>query len=298
MSRIQDALRSVERSKELQAQNTFNLHSADSRQLLDLPTPSVQDGIPPLSSPNHAAMPGAVRTLQDLSETPWKPDRASLFSFEDLSSRKAAEEFRSLRTRLLQMRDKQPLRSLLVTSAVPQEGKSYVSANLARALALQAGCRVLLVDADLRGRALHKMFGASANPGVAEYLLYERDELQILQRGKADNLFLIPSGRPAAGPAELLGNGQFCALLSRLAPLFDWIVVDSPSVTPFSDACSLANCCDGVLMVVRSRATTFDLARKAIERFPEEALIGVVLNEIETVVSKETTANRSSSRMV
>jgi capsular exopolysaccharide synthesis family protein len=240
----------------------------------------MEDDVPPLRT-DDAPQSGAIRELRDIPEKAWKPDRKSMLSFEGSASRKAAEEFRNLRTRLYQLRDKQPLKSLLITSAVAQEGKSFVAANLARVLALQAGCRVLLVDADLRERALHRMFGTSVSPGLAEYLLRETDGFEILQRGKADNLFLIPSGRGISGPAELLANGQFRALVSRLGSSFDWIVVDSPSATSISDACSLANCCDGVLMVVRSRATAFDLVRKALERFPEEALVGVVLNEIE-----------------
>lgn len=285
MSRIHDALRSIERSQELE-DDTLTLHSADSRRLLNVSTPSVEDSVPPLptSDPDQSV---EIREPQDIPEKPWKPDHKSMLPFEGSASQKAAEEFRNLRARLYQLRDKQPLKSLLITSAVAQEGKSFVAANLARVLALQAGCRVLLVDANLRDRALHRMFGTSASPGLAEYLLHEIDGFEILQRGKADNLFLIPSGRGVAGPAELLANGQFRALVSRLSASFDWIVVDSPSATSISDACSLANCCDGVLMVVRSRATAFDLVRKALERFPEEALVGVVLNEIEQDISSK-----------
>src|SRR6202008_46553 len=98
---------------------------------------------------------------------------------------RAAEEFRGLRNRLEQLREKQNLRSVLVTSAVPQEGRSFVAANLARVLSLHAGNRVLLIDADLRGRRLHSNFGTYASPGLAEYLLYETEERDILQRGQA-----------------------------------------------------------------------------------------------------------------
>ena len=287
MSRIHDALRNLERSQELIPENTLNLHSADVRQLLDVSTCSVEDGVPPLSPRVPANSLEAIRAPKDGTERTWRLEPTSMLSFDGTVSRRAAEEFRALRTRLYQLREKQPLKSLLVTSAVPQEGKSFVAANLARVLALQEGCRVLLVDADLRGRALHRMFGTSASPGLAEYLLHEIDGFEVMQRGKADNLFLIPSGRTVAGPAELLANGQFRMLTSRLGTSFDWIVVDSPSVTSVSDSCSLTNCCDGVLMVVRSRATVFDLIRKALERFPEEALIGVVLNEIEQEVSSK-----------
>ena len=99
-----------------------------------------------------------------------------------------------------------------------------------------------------------------------------------MQRGSLENLFFIPSGAGVGEPAELVGNGRLRLLLQRVEALFDWIIVDSPPAVPVSDASVLAKACDGVLMVVRSNSTPFDMARKAREQFPEQALIGVVLN--------------------
>ena len=82
-------------------------------------------------------------------------------------------------------------------------------------------------------------------------------------------------------PSELLSNGRLKGLLDRLVPMFDWIIIDSPPAVPVSDASLLANACDGVLMVVRSDATPFDVARKARQEFSEKHLVGVVLNGIE-----------------
>ncbi len=81
-----------------------------------------------------------------------------------------------------------------------------------------------------------------------------------------------------ADPAELIGNGRLKLLLQRVEPLFDWIIIDSPPAIPVSDASVLGKVCDGVLMVVRSNATPFDVARKARQEFPDQALVGVVLN--------------------
>jgi Mrp family chromosome partitioning ATPase len=96
-----------------------------------------------------------------------------------------------------------------------------------------------------------------------------------------ENLFFIPSGRTVSNPAELVANGRLKFLLNRIEPLFDWIIIDSPPAVPVSDASLLANYCDGVLMVVRSNATPFDIARKARQEFREKHLVGVVLNGIE-----------------
>jgi Mrp family chromosome partitioning ATPase len=124
-------------------------------------------------------------------------------------------------------------------------------------------------------------------------LLQEADEFGVMQRSGEDNLFFIPSGRTVAGPTELIANGRLKSLIDRVEPLFDWIIVDSPAAVPVSDACLLANYCDGVLMVVRSNSTPFDIVRQARARFHEESLIGVVLNVIEPHSSHGV---RSSSR--
>jgi protein-tyrosine kinase len=190
------------------------------------------------------------------------------------------EQFRTLRSRLYQMREKQPLKKVLVTSSLPKEGKSFVAANLAQALVWQHGRRVLLIDGDLRASRLHLALGSALTPGLSEYLLGEADEFAIMQRGAMENLFLIPAGRSTSKPAELIANGRLKFLLSRVEPLFDWIIVDSPPAVPVSDAGLMANHCDGVLMIVRSNATPFDMARKARAEFDDKLLLGVVLNGI------------------
>jgi capsular exopolysaccharide synthesis family protein len=193
-------------------------------------------------------------------------------------SKRGTEEFRTLRSRLYHMREKMPLKKLLVTSALPKEGKSFTSSNLAQVLVRQHGRRVLLIDADLRGPRLHLMLGTTAGPGLSEYLQGKNDEFSIMQRGPLENLFFIPSGTGIEDPAELVGNGKLKTFLQRVEPLFDWIIVDSPPAIPVSDASVLAKACDGVLMVVRSNSTPCDVARKAREEFPDQSLIGVVLN--------------------
>src|ERR1700688_423255 len=116
------------------------------------------------------------------------------------------EQFRTLRSRLYQVRDKQPLRSVLVTSSLPGEGKTFVANNLAHALSRQQNCRVLLVDADLRRPDLHLGFGAPSSPGLSEYLKGEAPEITIIQRGMPEYLCLITGGAKPDNPAELLAN--------------------------------------------------------------------------------------------
>lgn len=209
---------------------------------------------------------------------PWVPDEKTNLFFNGNEGKRGAEEFRTLRSRLYHAREKMPLKKLLVTSALPKEGKSFMAANLAQVLVRQHGRHVLLIDADLRNPRLHMMLGTTPSPGLADYLEGRNDEFSIIQRGPMENLFFIACGSEITNPAELIANGRLQLLLQRIESLFDWIIVDSPPVVPVSDASVLAKACDGVLLVVRSNATPVDMAQRARSEFPEEALVGVVLN--------------------
>jgi protein-tyrosine kinase len=190
------------------------------------------------------------------------------------------EDFRTLRSRLYLTRQKQRLQTVLVTSTLPREGKTFVAANLAQVFVRQRERRALLIDADLRWSRLHLLLGAPLAPGLSEYLQGLADEFSILQQGPQGNLFFIAGGEVASQPAELIANGRFKGLLQRLAPAFDWIVIDSPPAIPVSDASLLAELCDGTLMVVQAGSTPFDLAKKVCEEFRSKRLLGVVLNRV------------------
>jgi capsular exopolysaccharide synthesis family protein len=198
--------------------------------------------------------------------------------FKDDDTRLGAEEFRTLRSRLYQIREKMALKRLMVTSALPKEGKSFVAANLAQVMVRQHGRRVLVIDADLRNPGMHRHLGAVQTPGLGDYLMGQCDEFAALQRGPMENLFFMPAGRAAHSAPELLSNGRLKLLLQRVEPFFDWIVVDTSPVIPVSDATLVAKFCDGILMVVRSNVTPSDLARRARAEFPDKLLLGVVLN--------------------
>ena len=188
------------------------------------------------------------------------------------------EQFRTRRSRLSQSRDKQPLRTVLVTSSLPGEGKTFVANNLAHALARQQNCKVLLIDADLRRPDLHLGFGAPSSPGLSEYLKGEASEMTVIQRGIPEYLCLIAGGSKTENPAELLANGRLRSLLEMVGPVFDWVIVDSPPTLPVSDAMTLAEVCDGVLTVIRAAQTAFDTAQKSCQQLREKNLLGVALN--------------------
>ena len=242
--------------------------------------------VPNMNAPNMNGMNVSGMNYEALlSRCPqreWSPDPRTMLFFQDDERRVGAEEFRTLRSRLYQIREKMSLKRVLVTSALPKEGKSFVAANLAQVMVRQQGRRALLIDGDLRNPGMHRHLGATQTPGLAEYLMGECDEFSALQRGPMQNLFFMAAGRTVPSAPELLANGRLKLLLQRVEPMFDWIIMDTSPVIPVSDATLVAGVCDGILMVVRSAVTPADLARRAREEFPDKLLIGVVLNGTST----------------
>jgi len=283
MSRIHEALKKAELERAATQGSAMqpNLATTPAAELGFGDTPGAAVSSPAMS---HGGMPAFVNPfttdtlLARCAQLEWRPEATTMLFMNGDDGVRGTEEFRTMRSRLYHLREKMPLKKLLVTSALPKEGKSFTASNLAQVMVRQHGRRALLIDADLRAPRLHEMLGTTSDPGLSDYLLGNNDEFSIMQRGPLENLFFIPSGTGATDPAELVGNGRLKLLMQRVEPLFDWIILDSPPAVPVSDASVLAKACDGVLMVVRSSATPFDMARKARQEFPDQALVGVVLN--------------------
>ena len=194
------------------------------------------------------------------------------------SSALCAEQFRTLRSRLYRLREKNPVRSLLITSTLPGEGKSYVALNLALAITRQHERRALLIDADMRASRLHVRLGAPSAPGLSDYLSGRADEFSILQADPKVDLFLVPAGKSVPDPSELLANGRLKPLLEGMCPVFDWVIVDAPPVLAVADPGIIAGLCDGVIVVIRAGETPHDLVKTTLQEFRGNNLLGVVLN--------------------
>jgi capsular exopolysaccharide synthesis family protein len=285
MSRIHDALKKAEQER---TRRSYTSLEAESAELSDIGASGREAVFPPPPDEPEVSFRAEIdQSLEPLTieilnskvrRNKWNPDPKTMLFFGDESYAPGTEEFRTLRTRLYGMRDLQPLRTVLITSASPREGKSFISANLAQILVQQPNRRVLLIDADLRWSRLHMSLGTSSAPGLSDYLMGEAGELAILQRGLMDNLYFIPGGKHAANPAELLANGRLGQLLQRLGPLFDWVIVDSPPAMAVSDPRLMAGVCDGVLVVVAAGLEPFDVVQKTTRQFKDRRLLGVVLN--------------------
>ena len=216
--------------------------------------------------------------LKRCAHPKWTPDpHMSVFGGTD-SKKIGAEPFRTLRSRLSQIAGTRMLKRILITSSLPAEGKTFVTANLAQSIIRQPDRRALLIDADLRASRLHVALGAPSTPGLTDYLRGEVDEYAIIQSGPDENLCFIPGGHQVSNPSELLPSDRMRHLLDVVTPMFDFVILDSPPATPVHDPSMLADLCDGVLFVVRAGVTEFEAAEKAVAEFREKNLLGIVLN--------------------
>jgi protein-tyrosine kinase len=284
MSRIHEALKKAEQEKAA-GQNSQNLED-----LAGNPAPKHEqqtDQARQSRLPHAAGTAAAVETLPESSadgflarcaQPDWKPDPTFLVFANSNPFYPGTEQFRTLRSRLSRIRENQPLQTVLISSAIPAEGKTIVATNLAHALVRQEGSRVLLIDADLRAPRVHSLLGAPSNPGLADYLQGQASEFEVIQRGHEEGLYFTPAGTHVTHPSELISSSRMRDFLERVKPEFDWIIIDSSPVLPVADATVLGGLSDGVLLVVRASSTPSETARKACHEFKDSRLLGVVLN--------------------
>lgn len=190
-----------------------------------------------------------------------------------------AEQYRGLRANINFLSSHEnPLRSIVITSASPSEGKSTTAANLAIVFA-QEGKRVLLVDGDLRNPTMHLAFLDHHSKGLSDYLEKRMLIDKIIQSTEIENLDLLPGGSVSANPSELLSSELMQKLFDQLYKVYDLILVDVPPILSVSDSKVLANKCDGAILVIKSGDTDRSLAIRAKEEIvlSNSKLIGVVL---------------------
>jgi len=189
------------------------------------------------------------------------------------------EQFRSLAATLHQAQGGQPLKSILVTSASPGDGKTHVAVNLALTLSDSYGRRVLLIDADLRRPSLHQLFKVPNTRGLGEALRAPMDEkVPTVRIGQT--LTLLPGGRPDKNPLGGLSSERMKRIVANAASLFDWVIVDSPPVGLLADARLVSETVDGAILVVRAGVTRFPDLEAAADAIGHERILGLVLNAV------------------
>ncbi|HLM67401.1 MAG TPA: polysaccharide biosynthesis tyrosine autokinase, partial [Longimicrobium sp.] len=198
----------------------------------------------------------------------------------------AAEAYRTLRTNLIFSQTGRALKSIIITSASPGEGKSTTSSNLAAAFA-QQGMRVLLVDADLRRPTLHSIFGAPREPGLTQVLVGQKVLAEAVQETGVKGLSLLTAGVLPPNPAELLGSLPMRELLGSVVDGFDMVILDTPPVMAASDSSVLASMVDGVVLVVRAGRTERASAQQAVRQLTSVGarVLGAALNDPDRVAT-------------
>lgn len=193
-----------------------------------------------------------------------------------------AEAARAIRTNLTFMSPDEPFRTLLVTSPLPQEGKTTVACSIATVLA-QSSQRVLLVDTDLRRPRLHRTFHIPNDVGVTLAIAGQATIDECVRSTDIPNLYVLTSGPIPPNPAELLQSERFRKLVDELTAKFDRVIFDSPPLLPVTDAAILSRLVDGALLIIRGYRTQQHAARQALRmlRDVKANIIGVVLNAID-----------------
>ena len=188
------------------------------------------------------------------------------------------EQFRSLRTRILQAGEREQMRSFVITSAGMGEGKTVTALNLVWLLAQTEGLRALVIDSDLRQPCTTQYLAIDAPRGLSEVLGGELSLQNAIVRLDPAGLYLLPGGKARDDVAELLSGPTYAGVISEVRRMFDFIIIDAPPLGIFTDANVLINRADGALMVVRAGKTRYALVDKLLEALPRERMLGVVLN--------------------
>jgi len=263
MSRIQDILKKAEREGTVHRTRAV-----------------ASDGPPAGASAAAAmAMPGPMPRVEGREPAPVDASLDRLLVAAHAPQSLAAEQYRSLRTRIKNAEQGRTVRSILITSPNKGDGKSLTAANLALTMAQEFQQRVLLVDGDLRQPSIHRLFGIPDVPGLADVLMggvaLDDAVVSIAQH----RLSVLPSGPLPTHPAELLGSAGMRRALDTLRARYDRVIVDMPPVEPLADVSTALGMVDGLLMIVRAGATPKPAIERALAGLDTAKILGLVLND-------------------
>lgn len=191
-----------------------------------------------------------------------------------------SEAFRALRTRIqFSTVKRESLKTILVTSSAPQEGKTTISTNLAGSFA-QSNKKTLLIDCDLRKPAVHKIFNSPRTPGMIDYLTGNAELNEIIKESDLGNLDYITAGTIPPNPAEMLDSKEMKDFLSNMRTQYDLVIIDSPPIIAVADSEILSNMVDGTVLVVSADTTDIDLMKRSVDliRREDTHFLGSVLN--------------------
>ena len=225
--------------------------------------------------------PEKLYPLQNIPVVNVELEPASRLVFHTDPRSAGAERFRLLRMRLRERWKAGKLKTLLITSPLPHDGKSTVALNLATALSERGKRTVLLVEGDLHHPQIMQQFGLGASAGFSECLDQKIDPLSEIRRIEPLGWYLLPAGKMRTNTTELLQTATVTNILQGLSRYFDWILIDSPPVLPLTDALSLRQQADACLLVVRADNTPREALEEAVTLIGKQHILGIVLNGVQ-----------------
>jgi capsular exopolysaccharide synthesis family protein len=190
----------------------------------------------------------------------------------------SSEAFRLLGVRLRDLARTRSLKRVLITSTIPQEGKTTIAANLACTLARSTNQKILLLEGDVRRPALSQMLGLSGNPGICEWLRGNEKLTTCVYQIEGAGIWVMPAGTSPQNPLEVLQSLKLNALMSQLGEWFDTVVIDSPPILPLADTSVWMRLTDGIILVARQGITEKKQLQKGLETIDRQKLIGALLN--------------------
>jgi capsular exopolysaccharide synthesis family protein len=286
VGRIHDALQRAERERERRARDLAGI-------LDEVPADTTPEAPPareaavrmpdiaPPAPPRAPARPLAASGLDGAAL------RASSLRAADLEG-SIADQYKSMRARLQSLRRQRELRSLVVTSAKPGEGKTTTALNLARSYGIDSEFDTCLIDLDLRTASLASYLSSPPPRGNSEILDESASLDDALIQVPGTRLFVIPAGKPPANPSELLESLRMRQLVDALHARFGLVIVDSPPVLGLPDDTAIVDLFDAVLLVVGRETTTPREISGVLERIDRNKLIGTVLNRSEPIAESYT----------
>ncbi len=232
------------------------------------------------TKPTHPArsQQPATQPALDPDGTPWD-ERLQMATL----SPGITESFRRLRAQILHPTQGSSPRTIMVTSSIPAEGKSFVCANLGVAFAHGLEQHALIIDCDLRRPSLSQLFGLNNDRGLSNYLQKDTDLFTLIKKTALDKLSVIPSGPPPANPSELLGSDKMRLLIDEMVQRYPdrYIFFDSPPMHAASETSVLAKHVDGIILVVRWGKSGREQVRQLVQAIGREKIIGIVFNAFE-----------------
>ena len=228
---------------------------------------------PPVVAPTVVApRPVARRELQ--FDAKW----ASKLVVTDTASPAAIVQYRRVASSLASWKSEHGGNTLLITSALPREGRTLTAVNLALTLSESFGRRVLLIDGDELRPALHTIFNISSTPGLSDVLRSTRDDVPVVR--VSDNLTVLPAGTIESKVTGALTSYRMERVLEGLAASVDWVLLDVPAIRSMPDAGRLSRMAAGVLLVVRARTTPRRVVARAVAQLAPRSIVGTVLNAV------------------